>query len=212
MSNPLHQQVLDILTARMSPLNARTIVSKALRRAGLDEHLVTREHIAELACALAPGARLFLGADADVVLAAIAALAADSSVRGVVRCEVIVEADISLARRAAQAECMRAGGSGFTTQRVITIVSELGRNIVNYSRGGFVDVATEPIVGMARGKLAIIAQDTGPGFTNLEEILAGRYKSKTGLGKGLLGVKRMSTSFAIFTGPEGTRVEAEVTL
>ncbi len=56
----------------------------------------------------------------------------------------------------------------------------------------------------------VTAADEGSGIANLDEILAGRYKSKTGLGAGILGVKRLSDHFEIQTGPTGTRVRAEV--
>lgn len=207
MSRDLHQQVLSLLMARISPLNARSVLQKALHRAGLKEPF-TRDQVPALCAALQPGTRLFLGDDADDVIGAIAALGdgAVSAVRGRVRCDVVVESDISPARRAAQDECLHAGASGFVTQRVITMVSELARNIVSYSKGGSIDVVP------GADRIGIVAVDRGPGIVNLDEILAGTYKSKTGLGKGILGVKRLSTSFAIVTGPDGTRVDAEVAL
>ncbi len=199
----LHQKVLALLMARISPLNARSVLQKAIDRAGLKDPL-TRDQMAALATALGPGTRLFLGDEADALVAAVIALG--DGTRGVIRCDIAVEADISLARRAAQNECVHLGANGFATQRVITMVSELARNIVSYSKGGTIEV--QP----AKGRIGIVAEDRGPGITNLDEILAGTYKSKTGLGKGLLGVKRLSTSFNISTGPDGTRVIAEVTL
>ena len=54
--------------------------------------------------------------------------------------------------------------------------------------------------------------DGGPGILNLEEIMAGRYKSKTGMGRGLMGVKRLAERFKINPGPPGTRIEVEVDL
>lgn len=199
----LHHRVLLLLQARISPLNARSVLQKAIDRAGLKEPLA-KDQMSALATALGPGTRLFLGDEADDVVAAVAALG--DGVRGIVKCDVLVEADISLARRAAQNECVHLGANGFTTQRVITMVSELARNIVSYSKGGTIEVVP------AKGRLGIVAEDRGPGINNLEEILGGTYKSKTGLGKGLLGVKRLSTSFNISTGPDGTRVVAEVAL
>ena len=40
--------------------------------------------------------------------------------------------------------------------------------------------------------MAVEAIDQGPGIRNLEEILAGRYKSRSGLGLGILGTKRLA--------------------
>jgi serine/threonine-protein kinase RsbT len=56
------------------------------------------------------------------------------------------------------------------------------------------------------------ATDQGPGIPNLNEVLSGRYRSKTGLGKGLIGVKRLATRFTIHTDASGTHIEAEVRL
>ena len=44
------------------------------------------------------------------------------------------------------------------------------------------------------------------------EVLSGRYRSATGLGRGLLGVKRLADRFNIRTSKSGTHVEAEVNL
>ena len=45
---------------------------------------------------------------------------------------------------------------------------------------------------------------------SLDDVLAGRYKSKTGMGRGIIGVQRLSDKFNIQTGPLGTKVEVEV--
>ena len=53
----------------------------------------------------------------------------------------------------------------------------------------------------------ISVTDSGPGITNLAEILDGKYISRTGLGKGLIGTKRLMDHFAITTSPSGTSIE-----
>jgi serine/threonine-protein kinase RsbT len=58
----------------------------------------------------------------------------------------------------------------------------------------------------------MVASDDGPGIANLDEIMAGRYRSRTGLGLGLLGSKRLSDSFDIQTSARGTCVTVEVRL
>lgn len=205
-SRGLEQQVLTILLTRISALNARSILQKAVDRAGLPRDGIEATHLPVLITALTPGCRLFLGDDATVLLDAIAALGGPSSTRPAVRIEVVVEADISLARRQAQIECVHAHASGFAGQRVVTMVSELARNIVSYSKGGFIDII--PHVG----KIVIVAADRGPGIADLGLVLSGTYKSRTGLGKGLLGVKRLSNGFEITSTAEGTHVRAEVTV
>lgn len=202
----LEQQVLTILLTRISALNARSILTKAVERAGLSKDGYGVEQLPVLVAALAPGCRLFLGDDATVVLDAIIALGGTGAKRPTVRVDVVIEADISLARRQAQIECVHAHASGFALQRVVTMVSELARNIISYSKGGYIEIIPLP------GKLVVVAIDRGPGIADVEHVLSGNYKSRTGLGKGLLGVKRLSNGFDISSTAEGTRVRAEVTV
>lgn len=61
-------------------------------------------------------------------------------------------------------------------------------------------------------RFLLIAEDQGPGIPHLDQVLAGQYRSKTGLGRGLLGVKRLMQQFRAKTGAKGTRIEAEATL
>jgi serine/threonine-protein kinase RsbT len=58
--------------------------------------------------------------------------------------------------------------------------------------------------------LRMYARDRGRGIRNLEQILRGEYQSKTGLGKGLLGVKRLAQRFDVKTGAQGTEIRVEV--
>ena len=119
------------------------------------------------------------------------------------------EDDLRAARAGARDLCLAFSASSFDAQRVATAVSELARNIVSYTPGGQIDLKVH------RGpplRIAITAQDTGTGINNLEQVLAGRYRSKTGLGRGLIGVKRLMQHFVVNTGPKGTRIEAEVIL
>jgi serine/threonine-protein kinase RsbT len=58
--------------------------------------------------------------------------------------------------------------------------------------------------------MQIRARDYGTGIKNLDHVLSGAYQSRTGLGKGILGVKRLAQNFQIKTGPTGTDVRVEV--
>lgn len=105
---------------------------------------------------------------------------------------------------------MELGGSSLLAQRVSTTVSELARNLLLYAPGA----GTIEVVPLTSPKAGILVRsvDRGPGIAALSDILAGRYQSKTGLGRGLLGVKRLSDRFDVTTGSAGTRVEAETWL
>jgi serine/threonine-protein kinase RsbT len=117
------------------------------------------------------------------------------------------ENDISRARQVAREICEALGTRALTQQRLVTIVSELGRNQVLYAGGGKITV--RPPTGASR-RVVVIAVDQGPGIVNLSEIMAGRYKSRSGLGLGIVGTKRLADSFHIDTGRHGTAISVEV--
>jgi signal transduction histidine kinase/DNA-binding response OmpR family regulator len=88
--------------------------------------------------------------------------------------------------------------------RLATAASELARNAFRYAEGGFVEF----LVHDSSPQMFIIrVGDTGPGIPNLDEILNGRYVSKTGLGMGLIGTRRLMEHFSIASTPSGTMVE-----
>jgi signal transduction histidine kinase/DNA-binding response OmpR family regulator len=88
--------------------------------------------------------------------------------------------------------------------RLATAVSELARNAFRYTSGGTVDFS---VVKSTPQVFVISVTDTGPGIPNLTEILDGRYLSKTGLGVGLIGTKRLMDHFRIVSSTQGTQVE-----
>lgn len=81
---------------------------------------------------------------------------------------------------------------------ICTAVSEAARNCMLYANGGEVDFCVQ---GNAPEKwLSITFKDQGPGITNLDDVLNGRFQSSTGLGKGILGCQRlMPDHFSIET-------------
>ncbi|MBI5533989.1 MAG: ATP-binding protein [Deltaproteobacteria bacterium] len=116
------------------------------------------------------------------------------------------EADITLARGNAMRQALAAGFDKPDSVKVGTVVSELARNILQYAKTGTLEVT----VTMApRPSIRIVASDHGPGIQNLEQILLGKYRSRTGMGLGLVGSKRLMDSFEVRTAPDhGTTVIA----
>jgi serine/threonine-protein kinase RsbT len=112
-----------------------------------------------------------------------------------------------MARAEARRVCESVGARGFTLQKVATIVSELARNMVVYAKGGLLEIVPTASV---KKRIIIRAIDQGPGIPNLDVVLSGHYQSKTGMGRGLSGSKRLADVFDISTGADGTRVVAEV--
>src|SRR5580692_5925343 len=70
--------------------------------------------------------------------------------------------------------------------RMATAASELARNAFRYASNGAVEISVT---------------DSGPGITNLPDILDGKYVSRTGLGKGIIGTKRLMDHFEIDSSP-----------
>lgn len=89
--------------------------------------------------------------------------------------------------------------------RVLTAVSELARNIYLYAGTGEVRL----LVSEADRTITfqVIAFDRGPGIARLPEILAGTYRSKSGLGRGLLGARTLMDELDIQTGDQGTTIK-----
>ena len=88
--------------------------------------------------------------------------------------------------------------------RLATAVSELARNIYMYAQKGKVTlkVTEEP----AHYFFEVTASDDGPGIPHLDVILRGEYRSRTGLGRGLIGTRALLDDMTIDTGPQGTRI------
>ncbi|MGQ9465923.1 MAG: ATP-binding protein [bacterium] len=91
--------------------------------------------------------------------------------------------------------------------RALTIVSELARNIYLYAKTG--EVTIEIIEKDGRKGIEMKFIDQGPGISNLEKAMEPKAVTKysVGMGLGLLGSKRLSDEFEIYTRPGiGTRI------
>jgi signal transduction histidine kinase/CheY-like chemotaxis protein len=90
----------------------------------------------------------------------------------------------------------------FDTQqqtRLATAVSEIARNALSYGGGGKAEFVVE---GSTSPQLfSIVVSDAGPGISNLDEILEGRYRSATGMGLGIIGAQRLMDRFNIESSP-----------
>jgi serine/threonine-protein kinase RsbT len=117
---------------------------------------------------------------------------------------ISVEGDIVRARGAGRDMCRELGLSEINQVKVATAISELARNIFHYAKTGNIVLRklSTPKIG-----IEIIATDQGPGIADIKQVLSGTYKSQTGMGKGLLGARRLVDFFEIETGPDkGTRI------
>lgn len=93
--------------------------------------------------------------------------------------------------------------------RLATATSELARNAFRYATEGLVEFLVRDDQPQF---FEILVSDAGTGIGNLADILDGRYVSKTGLGKGLIGTRRLMDRFDIQSSVQGTRVQVGKTL
>lgn len=206
--SPTYQQLLQLLRGYLSATNAEGLLQRTVREMDVHPQELSAFHIPPMIPTLERRARLYIDSLRLARLVdEISALGADRPSRRSRTLMVQREPDISDARRTAKAICEGAGARSFIVHKVATIVSELARNIVSYTPGGSIEIAIhrdKPV------RMTIIASDHGKGIPFLDDVLGGRYKSKTGMGRGILGVQRLADKFNIQTGAHGTRIEVEV--
>jgi serine/threonine-protein kinase RsbT len=206
----IHAQLLEIMTDYISGINARSIVRRALEKSGGGD-TVDAKNLAQVVVRLEAASQLFVQPSRHAemmgrIRGMLNSAAPSAPTPALIR--VLAESDIVVARTRARDICESLGASTMTTHKIATVVSELARNIVSYTKGGQIE-----LIPCAQPKSVLVrASDEGPGIANLDEILNGQYKSNTGLGVGLAGSKRLAASFTIKTGLTGTRIEAGFTL
>jgi signal transduction histidine kinase/CheY-like chemotaxis protein len=110
--------------------------------------------------------------------------------------DVRYEHDVVLARQRARTIAAALKFDVQDQTRIATAVSEVVRNAFQYAGGGSIDFEVEN--GVER-MLLISVRDGGRGIPNLDEILGGKYVSKTGMGLGLIGAKRLLDHFQVET-------------
>lgn len=120
------------------------------------------------------------------------------------RFTIVSDRDVLTVQRATQQ--LTRGFFGVTDGvRLATAVSELARNIYMYAKEG---VVTLRLSEEATSYLfAVIAVDNGPGIPHLDVIMRGDYRSRTGLGRGIIGTKSLLDEMHVDSTPgKGTRI------
>jgi signal transduction histidine kinase len=117
------------------------------------------------------------------------------------------ETDVVLTRQRARQLAASLGFDGQDQTRIATAVSELARNAHRYAGGGRVEFSVETDPATDTCTLLTRITDTGPGIADLSAVLDGRYVSRTGMGIGIVGARRLSDRFELQSEPgRGTRV------
>lgn len=108
------------------------------------------------------------------------------------------ERDLLLARQRARQVAELLGFDQLDQGRISTALSEIVRNTLQYAGGGEVRFGlTEGVVPT----LVVTVSDHGPGIPQLQAVLDGRFVSRTGIGLGINGARRLSDSFSITSDP-----------
>jgi signal transduction histidine kinase/CheY-like chemotaxis protein len=108
--------------------------------------------------------------------------------------EIRYEHDVVMARQRARQIAELLGFDHLQQVQIATSVSEIARNAFQYASRGKVEFA---LVNAQDTTLQITVTDRGPGIPNLRLIQDGNYKSKTGMGLGILGAQRLMDWFHI---------------
>lgn len=211
-SEDAHDRIFKVLTKFMSASGAAAAIARAKSLSGIDVRLLRPSEQSAFFSTLEKCAAPFLERRAsaqlhgelEFELSMLTGKAPASTLLVSQSLEVRSEWDVNFVRARARELVTALGGKSYDAVRTMTLVSELARNIVLYTPGGRVDFTPSD------RSLVVCATDEGAGIGNIEEIFSGRYRSKTGLGKGLLGAKRLAQRFDIQTSARGTRIEAEV--
>lgn len=115
------------------------------------------------------------------------------------------EQDVVLARRRARLVAELLKFDSQDQSRIATAVSEIARNAYTYGGGGRAEFILEK--DNPNPVLCVRITDQGPGIEDVDLVLSGNYKSKTGMGLGLLGARRLMDRVSIESVPgRGTSV------
>lgn len=118
--------------------------------------------------------------------------------------DIRYEHDVVLARQKARTIASALKFDGQDQTRIATAVSEIVRNVFQYVGHGQVEFRIDEA---PEKMLVITIKDKGRGIANLDHILSGKYVSKTGMGVGMIGAKRLMDFFHVESRPDGgTRV------
>ncbi|MGE5313770.1 MAG: ATP-binding protein [Acidobacteriota bacterium] len=115
----------------------------------------------------------------------------------ITRVKIVYEQDVVYARQRARLLAEVLGYDMNDQTRISTAVSEIARNAYQYAGEGDVEFLLDG-TSRPRGFLIVI-RDHGPGIRDLEKIMEGRYVSRTGMGSGITGTRRLMDAFRIET-------------
>ena len=118
------------------------------------------------------------------------------------------ETDVVRARNLGTLLAKEIGFDRTTCIRIGTTVSELTRNILEYTQGGnvnfFIAQGEDNVSGLVTS-----FEDQGPGIEDLDLITSDHFQSVTGMGIGIAGSQKLMDDFDIQSNPENGTLEAQ---
>lgn len=113
--------------------------------------------------------------------------------------------DVVVVRQTVRAWAVEMRLSLVEQTKLVTAASELARNTLTHGGGG--RVSLEALKNSLREGLRLTFEDEGPGIADVELALRDGYSTRSGLGMGLGGSRRLVNEFEISSQPgKGTRV------
>src|SRR6201985_585327 len=122
-------------------------------------------------------------------------MAANTKVWPIVTVPIESEADVVTVRQRAHRLAELLGFERQDQTRIATALSELARNAFSYAGGGRAEFILDPTP--APQVFHIRISDKGPGIADIQTILDGQYRSKSGMGLGIIGARRLTNHFKI---------------
>ncbi|WP_144630879.1 ATP-binding protein [Bordetella genomosp. 13] len=104
------------------------------------------------------------------------------------------------------------GLDGLQRTRLVTAVSEIARNAVDYAGGGRIDFLFREARDDVPQSIVVEVTDEGPGIKDLASILAGPTRAGRKTRLGMAGAQRLVDQFDVVSTPQGTQVTLEMRL
>ena len=115
------------------------------------------------------------------------------------------ESDVVVARRRCRELAAQQGLSAAAAEALATAVTEIARNIVVHAGSGEIFFAA--VVDATRRGVVVTARDTGSGIPDIERAMQDGFSTRSSLGFGLPGARRLVDEFEIeSTADAGTTV------
>jgi serine/threonine-protein kinase RsbT len=186
------------LSLHLSQPNCRALLAACASACGVAESGLTPDHLPTIASQIDRTFAVF-GVRPDARARCIATLrtaAGRPEHHSEILIPILQEGDVVTARNAGKDICHALNFTEVAYVKVTTAISELARNILKYAGKGQISVRR---LSGAREGIEVIATDQGPGIADIDLVLSPKYRSRTGMGVGLRGSRRLMDHFEIKT-------------